>query len=447
LRSRSRAVPTIFVVTCAALTAGAFANYELRGLARHPEDIKLFKLDHAHGSFRRLILSDSVTENATAGVVIDATDLPLLTHGWMRLAGQYFLMRRALENNTIEAVDLFLVPDLLLANVDNEAQGRIRHTYTDTLFMRRDEIDDLRRAGDEEAGRQFVFFELLFKSLQPAPRDLPLRTMTHVAAARPSDTEATNEESRLRLEGRIRALSDFSVTAQNRVFLKEFAETCARRAVSCRMIIEPMPASLPRMNSSLLRDLAPGVEVIDINDFTRFPDSAFRDGLHLRSPKWAAYYRTILSEKGLMKFGSYVPKEVPWNGEAIAFDAGHNDDRLVRVSGFHAPEPWGCWTDGMRAEVFVNIGSGAAHRRHLTFALTALVKKGPQRVAVSINGEERCSQMLTESGAAILSCDLPDGAEGPTKIEISASYASSPRDWGADDSRALGIGLRSMTLE
>ena len=446
MRGRSRAVLVIFVVTFAALTAAALANYKLRGLARHPEDIKLFKLEHAHGSFHRLILSDSVTENATAGVVIDATDLPLLTHGWMRLAGQYFLMRRALDNNAIEAVDLFLTPDLLLANVDNEGQGRIRHTYIDTLFLRQDEIDTLRQGGDEEAGRQFVFFELLFKALQPAPRDLPMRTLTHAAALRPVETETINEESHLRFQGRAKALSNFAITAQNRFFLKLFAETCVQRSVACRMIIEPMPASFPRMSAALLRGLAPGVEVIDVNDFTTFPDSAFRDGLHLRSPEWTAYYRTILSDTHLMKFGSYNPIAQPWSGQTLSFDAEVHDDRLIVGGGVHAPESWGRWTDGTRAEIFVNLGDRDAQQRRLIFGLTALVTKGPQRVAVSIDSVERCSDIFTESGPKTLSCNLPDSVKGPTAIDISTSYANVPREWGGDDSRALGIGLRNMTL-
>jgi hypothetical protein len=447
LRGRSRLVPAIFVVTCVAVTAAAFGNYQLRGLARHPEDIKLFNLDHSHGSFRRLILSDSVTENATAGIALDPGDLPLMTHGWMRVAGQYFLMRRALERNAIESVDFFLVPDLLIVDVDNEAQGRIRHTYTDTLFTRREEIDDLRRAGDEEAGRHFVFFELAFKSLQPGPRELPPRTMPQMAAPRPTASNDVDDEGQRRIEGRARALTEFKVTPQNTYFLKRLAEACAKQDIACRLIIEPMPASLPRINPSRLRDLVPGVDIVDINDFAVFPDSAFRDGLHLRSPNWTAYYRTILAEKGLMKFAPPGGGAAPWNGDKIVVASGSNDQRLIRVSGFHALEPWGCWTDGTHAVAFVDLEDNPTRRNRLTLALTALIKRGPQRVAVSINGDERCSQIVTENGNTSLSCKLPDGVKGPTKIEISTSYASSPRDWGEADSRALGIGLRSVGLE
>ena len=321
----------------------------------------------------------------------------------------------------------------------------IRHTYTDTLFTRPEEIADLRRSGDRAAGTRLVFFELLYKALQPAPRELPVRTATQKASSRPVDAAPISEESRQRLEGRARALSAFAVTPQNQFFLKHFTETCAERGVACRFIIEPMPASLPRMNTSLLRDLAPGVEIVDVNEFAVFPDFAFRDGLHLRSPDWTSYYRTILSDQGLMSFGSFVSKAAPWNGENISFGAGPNDERLVRIAGFHTPESWGCWTDGTLAEAFVNIGDGAARSHRLTMAITMLVKKGPQRVAVAINGDERCSQTLTESGDTSLSCDLPDGMKGPTKIEVSTSYASSPKDWGEDDLRSLGVGLRSMS--
>ena len=48
----------------------AYANYSARGLARRIRKvIKLFNCS-SHRSSRKLILSDSVTENATVGVVI-----------------------------------------------------------------------------------------------------------------------------------------------------------------------------------------------------------------------------------------------------------------------------------------------------------------------------------------------------------------------------------------
>lgn len=438
---------TIFVVTCVVVCLAAFVNYKQRGLIRHSEDIKLFALEHTHGTYRQLILSDSVTENATAGVAMDSADLPLMTHGWMRLAGQFFLMRRALEQAQIQAVDFFLTPDLLLATVDEEANGRIRHTYTDTLFTRSDEIADLHRSGDRKAGERLVLFELMYKSLQLGARELAERKANHTSVGRPAETGETSAECRRRLVDRAQAFSHFAIPSQNLYFLERFTETCTLRKLKCRFVIEPIPASVPHVDFSELRKLIPGVELVDVNDFASFPDSAFHDGLHLRSPDWTSFYRTLLLEHDLMSFGSVIPKALPWTGGEISIRADQSDSRIIGTAGFYAPEPWGIWTEGIFAEAYINIAPAPERTRRLIFNLTTLVKKGPQRIAVAINGEERCAQTYSASGDVTMVCELPAGVEGPTALGISTSYASSPREWGADNSRLLGVGLRSLLIE
>jgi peptidoglycan/LPS O-acetylase OafA/YrhL len=182
----------------------------------------------------------------------------------------------------------------------------------------------------------------------------------------------------------------------------------------------------------------------------------FRDKDHLNSvgsAMLAPYFIRFLSlpvSTATQKPGreeNYGWRAAPWNGDRIVVASGQSDDRLILVSGFHALETWGCWTDGTRAEVAVDLGADAARRHRLTLSLTALIKKGPQRITASINGDVRCAQIVTQSGPTTLSCELPEGAKGPTKIEISTSYASSPRDWGENDSRDLGVGLRSIELD
>jgi hypothetical protein len=438
---------TTFIATCIVVCLAAFLNYKQRGLVRHPEDIKLFALEHTHGTFRRLILSDSITENATAGISLDSADLPLMTHGWMRLAGQFFLMRRALEQAQIQAVDFFLTPDLLLATVDEEANGRIRHTYTDTLFTRSDEIADLHRSGDRKAGERLVLFELMYKSLQPGARELAERTAKHTYVGRPADTGETNVEGRQHLVDRAKAFSHFEIPSQNLYFLKRFTETCTLRKLKCRFVIEPLPTSVPHLDFSELRKFIRGVELVDVNDFASFPDSAFHDGLHLRSPDWTSFYRTLLSEHDLMSFGSVIPKALPWIGGEIRMRAGQADSRIILTAGFYAPESWGIWTEGTVAEAYINIAPARERKRRLILNLTTLVKKGFQRIVVAINGEERCAQTYSASYDVTMECELPARVEGPTALSISTSYASSPREWGADDSRLLGVGLRSLLIE
>lgn len=441
---RSRATIAFFVGSCLIFILAGVGSYSARGLARHPEDIKLRMLRQSHGAYDRLILSDSVTENATIGIAFDKSDLPILTNGWLKLAGQYFILRRVLETHAIRQMDLFIVPELLVTTVNDAEGGRIRHTYTDTLFTRSDEIDDLRAAGDTEAGRKFVLFELLYKSFQSASRELPRRSQIYRHVSRPSaptDSSAANQSA---IDFRRKTLTEFEITPQNQYFLRRISDACAGASIVCRIIIEPAPASLPRIDLAALRKFAPGVEVIDVNQFASFPDGAFRDGLHLRGPEWTGYYRSVIADMGLVRFGGSAVEQ--WDGRTIGFGAESRENHAM-LSDFHVAEAWGRWTDGTHAEVVVNIDAQKAHFSRLALQLRALATKGPQRVTIAINGHEVCSELIVKAGDTVVPCVLPDGTVGETRIAISTSYAQSPVEWGANDSRVLGIGVKAITLE
>jgi len=430
----------VFAVTATTVALLSYARLHARGLARHPEDLKVFQLARHHGAYDRLILADSVTENATAGIAFDSRDMPLLTHGWMRLAGQYFLLRRALENNSFAEVDLFAVPDLFLAKVDNEAEGRIRHTYTDTIFTRSEEIRDLRLSGDAEAGTRFVLPELLYKSWQPGSRRAPERTNIHEAAPTPGHAGVVTEESRARIDGRSTAFAHFAVTKQNQFFMRKIEDTCVQYKLKCRLFIEPLPQSLPRVDLSFIRELAPSVTLIDLNEIETFPDRAFRDGLHLSAP-WAQHYRTVLVEQHFMRFR----EPLKWRGEMISFAQDATNSGLVVMSGFHAPEKWGRWTNGANASLSFDLSEERPSK--LVLSITGLIKHGPQRLVVAVNGADLCSRVLTASGDYDLACVLPESIRGKTTVSITTSYATSPHDWGEADNRSLGVGLRRMTLD
>lgn len=67
-----------------------------------------------------------MTENATAGILFGDDVLEVMSNGWPRLAGEYLILRRALKRNAIDSVDIFMVPDLLIGDVSDEQEGRVR---------------------------------------------------------------------------------------------------------------------------------------------------------------------------------------------------------------------------------------------------------------------------------------------------------------------------------
>jgi len=447
MRVRSRRSVIVFACVALALTAGAMANLKLRGLARHPEDIELFNLDKMRGKYDRLILSDSVTENATNDISINKKDYLLMSNGWLRFAGQFFIMRRALERGTFNEIDLFLTPDLLMSNVDDEAGGRIRYTYTDTLFRRDDEIQDLHAAGDSEAGRKWVVFDLLLRSFQSRRLTLPPRDEYHQPQPQPTNVGPLSVESQARLRRRASAFSQFRITPQNAYFLRKFDATCSAFGMRCRFIVEPLPASLPRLDlKTALSVLTPHIEVIDINDHATFPDGAFYDGLHLASPQWAAYYRTIIAERGLMRFSSPTETLETWRGEHLPMGSDQPENLVHLAPPFYSAERWGRWSEGARAVIFVNVDQTTSRQARLVLELTVLAKKGSQHIAVAIDGEPACERETSESGNLDMICNLPSDAWGAMKIEINLSYASSPKEWGEMDNRILGVGFRGLDL-
>jgi len=105
---------------------------------------------------------------------------------------------------------------------------------------------------------------------------------------------------RKRIAARKAQFSAFKITDQNAYLLQRINALCHARQIACRIVIEPIPRSLRPVDLSQLRSFVPDLAIVDINDFVDCPDSGFYDGLHLRKPDWTAYYRTVLSDKGLL---------------------------------------------------------------------------------------------------------------------------------------------------
>jgi hypothetical protein len=213
-------------------------------------------------------------------------------------------------------------------------------------------------------------------------------------------------------------------------------------------VIEPMPSSLPRFDRSLLTQLMPNVEIVDVNDVATFPDAAFYDGWHLHQPDWADYYQTLLSSQGLMQFARQLPlPTLPlWHGETISF-ASTARDGPARLTNMQAAEPWGRWTNGTHGEILVRVDPSAMRSRTLVLEATALARKGPQTVRLMLDDKLLCERELTTTGDVTIACPLPSEIRDFLELTVETSYATSPQEFGEPDARDLGIGLRKLTLK
>ena len=122
------------------------------------------------------------------------------------------------------------------------------------------------------------------------------------------------------------------------------------------------------------------------------------------------------------------------------------DDLIHLGSPFYSAEPWGRWSQGTRAIVFVNLDETVVRPARIVMKMMVLARSGPQHLAILINNKPTYTRTVTESGSIDVILDLTGEVHGATKIEVALSYASSPIEWGEADSRSLGIGVQSLEL-
>ncbi len=140
------------------------------------------------------------------------------------------------------------------------------------------------------------------------------------------------------------------------------------------------------------------------------------------------------------KFPLYVP------GTKIDLSAGDADRYLTE--GFASAEPWGRWTDGFRAVMQYRYDQ---RLRSATLELvTAQVFEetmGGKEISISVNGHPPLS--FTPAAGEPILIPLDARVLGNTKtvsIQIDIPSPKTPDVEPSNDLRALGIGLRSVTM-
>ncbi|AXI60344.1 hypothetical protein DLD99_07650 [Pseudomonas kribbensis] len=170
------------------------------------------------------------------------------------------------------------------------------------------------------------------------------------------------------------------------------------------------------------------------------------DGLVVLAPGWKRCAQ-CLSMRDEGRRMSVIPLSGP--GQTLTFN--YRSRQLA--NGWSTAENWGTWTEGRQAKIEMRLLPQA--RSIVLDTLAFIMPKHPsQRVIVSLNGEQVLSTSLTQFQGNRL--EIPISAslsqslahDDRLDIELQLPDAISPQQLGInDDSRVMGMGLKTLTVQ
>ena len=138
-------------------------------------------------------------------------------------------------------------------------------------------------------------------------------------------------------------------------------------------------------------------------------------------------------------------------GGEISFAGAGSGSRYTR-EGFARPEPWGVWTLGDKARLELFIGAGAPKALRITYRLFMGGRGKPAASVVRLNGldlgsltnkPQRWGEVFTAE------FPLPGRRAGNKRLEVEFDVSGyrAGSEASAQDSRPIGLGLISLTVE
>ena len=387
---------------------------------------------------KAVILADSVTAGAVYPARPAPGVFPLVTNGYLRLAGQYFILRRYLEHNTTEYAYLFMLPALVAEDIsDEEGGGMVRYTYVDTIFTRSDERDVLEAAGAAPKKWTISWFDRVFRAWYPNRIARPFSGGWYRVVGEPSVLPPE-------LGGRIAP----RMTPQTTYLLRKFEALCQQASVQCVLVQEPTVPGSERFDMSEMQKAFPGLKFLDIHDYGTFPREAFFDGLHLERA-WSQRYLALIQKNVAPLFDQELPE---WDGRRLTF-ASPESLGYFESDAFHTPESWGVWLSKASSLLHFRLREGAPIGT-LTIGLAVAPRTGTPELPVQIflrnnlvwsgalraDGRMRDVAIPVDAKAAL--------AAGPATLRFDLPGTMRPVDLGmGSDDRTLSVGLGYIQLD
>jgi hypothetical protein len=434
-RARRGAVVTgAFALALATILLLSLWRLDHRGLARTREDQVVHQMSQMRGVHAEaIVLADSVTAGAAFLPKPAPGVYPMLTNGYLRIVGNYFMFRRFLEHNTTKNLYFFMVPSMLSLDVSNEeGDGFARYTYVDTIFTRPDEIRMMEETGATPQRKIVSIFERLLKAWYPNRIGNPFAlSLFHVEPVEraPEPYQGTRVAP--------------ATTPQIRFYLDRFQEDCRSHNVNCVMIQAPTLRIAPRFDMKAMQKLYPGLTWIDFHDYATFPDEAFPDKMHLDRRASIEYVRLIQTHIAPI----FSQEQPAWTGGKVLFST-LDGMALFFSEDYHNPEPWGLWTSAASVRLRFKTGS---ELRDGEFRVSLQLPPDPRSqapwpVSIALDGammletpvppDGRMRELVFKTGQTT----LPAGTLHALDIRIPQTLQ--PKAVGLNtDTRQLGVGL------
>jgi hypothetical protein len=419
-----------FAVAFAAALAASAWRLAVHGMSRDRSDRVVHEVTRMHGTrLSAIVLSDSVTAALLFPSKPAPGVLPMATNGYMRLAGQYLLFRRFIEDNDTKRMYLFAHPSLFALDLsDDEGNGLPRYTYVDSVFTRADEVQILKEAHGTPRRSIEPRFERLLKSWYPnfEPRPFSLEMWHVVASDLPAQRDAGPRPPP-------------PLTFQIRYVLGRFEADCRARGIECTIIEEPSRPGEPHYDVGPLRVLFPGLRFVDSHDFVSFPTSSFPDGMHL-DYRGLRHYASAIQAHVAKILDDRVP---PWDGTRIDFS--RTDSVPLFSEDLHGSEPWGAWAGSARVRLRFTAASELSGGEFRVALRVPPQPAGTTGVPVSLwlDGEKRAEKVFPpdinlrevtfKTGATVITPGSTHVLEVriPRTVNLRAmGISSDPRDLG-----------------
>ena len=120
------------------------------------------------------------------------------------------------------------------------------------------------------------------------------------------------------------------------------------------------------------------------------------------------------------------------------------------AEGWYEPEDWGCWLRGFAGRLRFALPHLPEAGLRLGFGVSVFVDRaGSQTVRVFINGREVALWLFDAPGEAERIVELGRwcGEDATLDVAFFVSRPTAPAETGASDPRALGLGLRTLTIQ